>query len=79
MAKNGNPESVFYTDKENILFLVTLPCHVELKGTKSVSKSVSKLSVEEVNLLFLEGIDIQPLSNLIENDITEIKDHIRTI
>ena len=56
MAKNGNPEPVFYTDEENILFLVTLSCHIELKGTKSVSKEtklVSKSSVEEVNLIFL--------------------------
>ena len=79
MAKNGNPEPVFYTDEENILFLVTLPCHIEFKGTKSVSKLVSKSSVEEVNLLFLEGIDIQSLSSLIDNDITDVKDYIRAL
>lgn len=82
MARNGNPEPVFYTDEEKTLFLVTLPCHAELKGTKSVSKDtklVSKLSVEEVNLFFLEGIDIQSLSSLIDHDITEVKDYIRTI
>jgi predicted HTH transcriptional regulator len=82
MAINGNPEPVFYTDEENILFLVTLPCHIEFKGTKSVSKVtkvVSKVSEEEVNLLFLEGIDIQSLSSLIDNDISDLKDYIRAL
>ena len=82
MSNNGNPDPVFYTDDESILFLVTLPCHIELKGTKSVSKvskSVSKLSVEEVSLFFSEGIDIQSLGILIDNDITEVNDYIRTL
>ena len=78
----GNPKPVFYTDEENILFLVTLPCHIEFKGTKSVSKVtkvVSKVSEEEVNLFFLEGIDIQSLSSLIDNDISDVKDYIRAL
>ena len=49
------------------------------KGLLKETKSVSKLSVEEVDLFFLEGIDIQSLSSLIDNDITEVKDYIRTI
>ena len=78
----GNPKPVFYTDEENILFLITLPCHIEFKGTKSVSKvtkEVSKVSEEEVNLFFLEGIDIQSLSSLIDNDINDVKDYIRAL
>ena len=78
----GNPKPVFYTDEENILFLITLPCHIEFKGSKSVSKVtkvVSKVSEEEVNLFFLEGIDIQSLSSLIDNDISDVKDYIRAL
>jgi hypothetical protein len=45
MAGNGNPEPVFHTDKDQILFLVTLPCHSELPGTMSLTKSVSKFLV----------------------------------
>ena len=38
MAVNGNQEPVFYTDPDLILFMVTLPCHPGLQGTKSVTK-----------------------------------------
>jgi len=37
---NGNPEPVFYTDNDKIQFMVTLPCHPDLKVSKSVPKSL---------------------------------------
>ncbi|MEI7830031.1 MAG: hypothetical protein WCI31_09685 [Prolixibacteraceae bacterium] len=44
MAINGNLESVFYTDEENILFLVTLLSHKDWLVTKSVTKSTEKVT-----------------------------------
>jgi ATP-dependent DNA helicase RecG len=81
MLKNGNPEPVFYTDEERTLFLVTLLCHPELKGigTKSVSKSVSKLTREDVDEIFAENIDIQVLSDILEHDIADVVEYIREI
>lgn len=40
MANNGSPEPIFYTDDNQVLFMVTLPCHPEFKVTKSVSKLI---------------------------------------
>jgi len=49
MAKNGSPAPVFYVDDERTLFLVTLPCHPGFsgKGTKSLTKSVTKLTSQK--------------------------------
>jgi hypothetical protein len=79
MSKNGNPEPLFYTDGERSLFLVTLPCHMELKGTKSGTKSSIDLTTEDIDLLFSERFDIETLSNVLDYDITEISDHIRAV
>jgi ATP-dependent DNA helicase RecG len=81
MAANGNPEPVFYTDKDQILFLVTLPCHPELQGTKSVTKMLTmtgtKLTMEVVEQIFNKGVDLQALSDLLDIDISEFKNEIR--
>lgn len=79
MAKNGSPAPVFYTDEERTLFLVTLPCHPEFagKGTKSLTKSVTKLTSQKVDQLFDEGIDFQKLSDLLNHDVTDVVDSIR--
>lgn len=81
MARNGNPEPVFYTDDERTLFLVTLPCHPKLQGivTKSVSKSSTKLTRDDVHWLFAESFDLQALSNILDNDISEVVDFVREI
>ncbi|MGV8135313.1 MAG: Fic family protein [Mangrovibacterium sp.] len=79
MAKNGSPAPVFYTDNERTLFLVTLPCHPEFtgKGTKSLTKSVTKLTIEEVDHAFDEGIDFQKLIGLLDHDVSDVIDAIR--
>lgn len=77
MAANGNPEPVFYTDEGLVLFMVTLPCHPELIVTKSVTKSVTKISREEVDQVFSQDIDIEVLGSLLNNDVSEVVDYIR--
>ena len=77
MAKNGNPEPVFYTDEENILFLVTLPCHIDWLVTKSVTKSENKLTLEDIDLLFSESFDLQTLSSILDNDISGMIGYVR--
>jgi len=99
MKTNGSPEPIFYTDDDRTLFLVTLPCHPELKVTKSdskvtksdqevtksvsksdpkVSKSVSKWTSQEVDDLFVNGIDIQLITEMLDNGISDIRDYVRT-
>ncbi len=73
MAANGNPEPVFYTDDQQLLFLATLPCHDEMK----VTKLVTKITPEEVDKTFSKGLNIERLSVLLDNDISEVKDYIR--
>jgi len=77
MAKNGNAEPVFYTDEDRTLFLVTLPCHAELKGTKLVSKSSTKLTTEDIDTIFAEIIDLQTLSGILDNDLSDVVDYVR--
>ncbi|MDO8953024.1 MAG: putative DNA binding domain-containing protein, partial [Draconibacterium sp.] len=79
MAKNGNPEPVFYTDEDKMLFLVTLPCHAELTGivTKLGNKSVTKLTREDIDEIFAKTIDLKVLSDILEFDITNVSDYIR--
>jgi ATP-dependent DNA helicase RecG len=81
MTGNGNQEPVFYTDPDLILFMVTLPCHPELQGTKSATKILTmtgaKLTMEVVELIFNKGIDLQALSGLLDFDISEFRDEIR--
>ncbi len=55
MAANGNPEPVFYTDKDQILFMVTLPCHPELQGTKSVTKILTLTGANNIKPLIDYG------------------------
>lgn len=62
--------------KKKTLFLVTLPCHAELKGTKSVSKSSTKLTPEDIDIIFAESYDLQTLNSILENDISEVVDYI---
>jgi len=75
MAKNGNPEPVFYTDEENILFLVTLACHKDWL----VTKSVTKLTRDDIDILFSESFDLQALSDILDNDISDMIGYIREI
>ena len=77
MAANGNPEPVFYTDEGLVLFMVTLPCHPELIVTKSVTKSVTKISWEEVDQIFSQDVGIEVLGSLLNNDVSEVVDYIR--
>jgi ATP-dependent DNA helicase RecG len=81
MAANGNPEPVFYTDDQQLLFMVTLPCHTELivpkSGTKSLPKLGAKLTMEDIDVFFSEGVDFQSLSALLENDISGVRDYVR--
>jgi ATP-dependent DNA helicase RecG len=77
MAKNGNAEPVFYTDEDRTLFLVTLPCHAELKGTKLVPKSSTKLTTEDIDTLFAESFDLQTLSSILDNDLSDVVDYVR--
>lgn len=77
MAKNGNAEPQFFTDEDRTLFLVTLPCHAELKGTKLVSKSSTKLTTEDIDTYFNEGFDLQTLSGILDNDLSDVVDYIR--
>ena len=79
MAKNGNAGPVFYTDEDRTLFLVTLPCHAELTGivTKSGTKSVTKLTREEIDEILAKNIDLQALNNILEFDISDVVDYVR--
>ena len=77
MAINGNPEQVFYTDEENILFLVTLQCNKDWLVTKSVTKSENKLTREDIDLLFSESFDLQELSSSLDNDISDMIGYVR--
>jgi ATP-dependent DNA helicase RecG len=73
MSANGNPEPVFYTDDQQLLFMVTLPCHDEMK----VTKLVTKINQEAVDKAFSRGLNIEQLTKLLDNDISEVKDYIR--
>ena len=66
MVNNGNPEPLFYTDEERILFLITLPCNPNLYGTKTS---------EEIQHSLNEGTKINPskTSNIDKNIGTKIK------
>jgi ATP-dependent DNA helicase RecG len=73
MAKNGNPEPVFYTNEERTLFLVTLPCHIDWL----VTKSVTKLTREEVDVILLGSLSFEVINNLLIKDISDVRDYIR--
>lgn len=75
MAKNGNPDPVFFTDEERTLFLVTLPCHKEWL----VTKSVIKLTRKDVAELLAEPLDFQLLSRLLDSDITDVVEDVRAL
>ena len=77
MSKNGNPDPVFYTDDESIFFLVTLPCHKDWLVTKSVTKSITKLTRDDIDLLFDEVLEIQTLSEVLERDVSDVVGYIR--
>ena len=77
MAKNGNPEPIFFTDEEKILFLVTLPCHPDWLVTKSVTKSGHRLTREDVDLFLTDKIDFQLLNNLLDNDLSDVIHYTR--
>jgi ATP-dependent DNA helicase RecG len=67
MKKNNNPEATFFTDDVNTLFLVTLPCHPELKGTKSGTKWVPSQEVYTI-LNTSNLLDIEKFINALPND-----------
>ena len=81
MAANGSPVPIFHTDKDQVLFMVTLPCHPELQGTKSLTKILTKkgakLTKQTIAQIFSESIDLQTLSDLLESDISEVGNEIR--
>ena len=60
MRTNGNPDPVFYTDKEKTLFLVTLPCHPSSLVTKSVIKSTGVVTMESLLdfLLYIKDLKV---------------------
>ena len=59
--------------KNLVYFMVTLPCHDEMK----VTKLVTKINQEDVDKAFSKGLNIEQLSKLLYNDISEVKDYIR--
>lgn len=73
MSKNGNPEPVFYTDEERTLFLVTLPCQTDWL----VTKSVTKLTREEVDVIMMGSLNFEVLNNLLIKDISDVRDYVR--
>lgn len=77
MVANGSPEPIFHTDKDQILFMVTLPCHLEVLGTKSVSKSGTPISKTELEQILTDNFDLQALSDLLDKDLIEVHDHLR--
>jgi ATP-dependent DNA helicase RecG len=83
MAANGSPDPVFYTDEQQLLFLVTFPCHPEFLVTKTVAKimpkSGAKLSIDDINSFFVEGFDYQILSKVLDNDISDVVDAVRNL
>ncbi|MEI7727366.1 MAG: hypothetical protein WCK09_19810 [Bacteroidota bacterium] len=79
MAGNGNQEPVFYTDHDLILFMVQLPYHPELQGTKPASEKVSKSTLHDVELIFANGLDFQSISILLDIGICNVVDHIRNL
>jgi ATP-dependent DNA helicase RecG len=79
MKRNGNPEPIFYTDESKTLFLVTLPCHTELKETKSETKSETKLTRKDIDEYFSKEFDFQDLSKLLENDLMDVVSYIRDL
>ncbi len=81
MEKNGNPEPLFYTDEERTLFLVTLPCHPDIKVTKVVTKVVTKsgtkITHKEIDKMLNESLNFKLLGHLLNNDITDVKYYLR--
>jgi len=61
--------------------MVTLLCHPELPGTKSLTKILTKtgakLTKKLIIQIFSEGIDLQAVSDLLESDISEVGNEIR--
>lgn len=83
MAGNGNPEPVFYTDKDQILFLVTLPCHSEIQGTMIGAMTGTMISLADATAMLVNIIDIVGINKVLEYDITDalpaIRDRFNTI
>ncbi len=81
MVENGNPEPVFYTDHEMVLFMVTIPCHPDLQGTKSITKLLTmtgtKLTKDVIDQIFKKGVDMQAISDLFDMDTGEFNNEIR--
>jgi len=70
-----------YTDEERTLFWVILPCQPDLKvtklGAKSLTKSLTKITREDVERILSKGIDFQTLSKVLDHDISEVRDDVR--
>jgi len=77
MMKNGNPEPVFFTDESRTLFLLTLHCHPNTVGL--VTKSRIKLSREDIDAAFNTAFDLQSVSSVLDNDISEVAGYIREL
>jgi ATP-dependent DNA helicase RecG len=77
MKDNGNPVPEFTTDDGQILFMVTLLCHPMLPGIEFGTKSGTKLTMEDVDSLFAQGVELQTLSKVLDNDISEVRDYVR--
>lgn len=77
MMKNGNPEPVFFTDENRTLFLLTLHCHPDTIGL--VTKQLTKMTRQDIDAIFIKNIDIQSISSILENDITEVKGYLREL
>ncbi len=81
MAGNGNPEPVFHTDKDQVLFMVTLPCHSELPGTMPGAMigamTGTMISLADATSMLANIIDIVGINKVLEYDITDALPAIR--
>ena len=46
-------------------------------GTKSLTKSLTKITREDVERILSKGIDFQTLSKVLDHDISEVRDDVR--
>ncbi len=77
MKANGNPATVFYTDIDRTLFLVTLPCHKEVLGTKPAAMLGAKLNEVEAKKILIKNPDLTGISIVLDYDVNDIKNYVR--
>jgi len=77
MAANGNPEPIFHTDKDQILFMVTLPCHPEIRGTMIGTMVGTKISLADATTMLANINDIEGINKILEYDFIDAVPAIR--